>query len=144
MTDPAAALAQMRRVTRPGGLVAASVWDYGNERAPISTFWRGVREMDPAATGESELAGTGDGQLVELFMSAGLRDVRQDVLTIRVAFTSFDEWWEPFTLGVGPAGAHLARLDADERGELKRRCAHLLPSAAFEVEACAWVATGQA
>jgi SAM-dependent methyltransferase len=144
MADPVVGLGEMRRVTRPGGLVAASVWDYGSDRAPISAFWRAVCQMDPSVTGESQLAGASQGQLVELFTAAGLHDVQQDLLTIRVGFTSFDEWWEPFTLGVGPAGVHVARLDAGQRDELKQRCASLLPSAPFEIKACAWAATGRA
>lgn len=143
MTDPIAGLREMGRVTRSGGLVAASVWDYRGDRAPISPFWRAVRDMDPSATGESDLAGAGEGELVELFGAAGLRDVRQGVLTVNARFTDFDDWWEPFTLGVGPAGAHFARLDAAQRAELKQRCATLLPSPPFEIEARAWVATGR-
>jgi SAM-dependent methyltransferase len=71
MADPVVGLGEMRRVTRPGGLVAASVWDYGSDRAPISAFWRAVCQMDPSVTGESQLAGASQGQLVELFTAAG-------------------------------------------------------------------------
>jgi SAM-dependent methyltransferase len=144
MVDPLVGLGEMSRVTRAGGLVAASVWDFGSDRAPISAFWRAVCQMDPSATGESQLAGASEGQLVELFRATGLRDVRQDLLTIRVGFMSFDEWWQPFTLGVGPAGVYVAGLDAGQRAELKQRCASLLPSAPFEMKACAWAATGRA
>src|SRR3954451_3121018 len=144
MTDPVAGLGEMRRVTRPGGLVAASVWDYENDRAPISTFWRAVRALDPSSPGEADLAGTREGQLVELFTVAGLEDVRPQLLTIEVAFDGFDEWWEPFTLGVGPAGVHLAHLDDAQRAELKAKCAALLPDGPFAIEAVAWAATGRA
>lgn len=140
MTDPVAALREMARVTKPGGVVAASVWDFGNDRAPISAFWRAARELEPAANGEAHLAGARDGNLTELFATAGLRDAAQHVLTIRTSFPSFDEWWRPFTLGVGPAGAYLERLDDPRREELRRRCAALLPDGRFELEACAWVA----
>lgn len=144
MADPAAGLREMRRVTRPGGLVAASVWDYGGDRAPISLFWRAVRQMDPSSTGEAHLAGVTDGQLVDLLAGAGLDQVRQSVLPIRVSFAGFAQWWEPFTLGVGPGGAYVARLDGAQRAELEARCAALLPDGAFEIEACAWAATGRA
>jgi SAM-dependent methyltransferase len=143
MADPVGALREMSRVTRPGGLVAASVWDFGGDRAPISVFWRAVREMDPSSSGESQLAGAGEGQLVELFTRAGLHDVHQSVLTIRVGFAGFDEWWAPFPSGVGPVGAYLAQLDAQRRDELEQRCAALLPSGPFELEACAWTAAGR-
>jgi trans-aconitate methyltransferase len=144
MADPLAGVREMRRVTRSGGLVAASVWDYERDLAPISVFWRAVREMDPSAPGESHLAGARKGQLVELFAAAGLADVRQTVLTIRVGFSGFDEWWQPFTLGVGPAGRYLAERDPAQQAELEQRCAALMPSTPFELEACAWAATGRA
>lgn len=144
MADPVAALREMSRVTRPGGVVAASVWDYGGDRSPLSAFWRAAAELDPSVTGESHLAGAREGQLVEQFTAAGLDDVQQSVLTIRVGFATFDEWWDPFTLGVGPAGVHLAGLDPPRRAELEQRCAALLPSAPFVLESSAWVATGRA
>lgn len=144
MTDPETAAREMRRVTRPDGLVAASVWDYGGNRSPLSVFWRAVRELDPTSAGEADLAGTREGQLFELFTAAGLRDVQQRVLTISVAHVGFEQWWEPFTFGVGPAGVHVAKLDATQRAELRQRCAALLPDGPFEIEACAWVATGRA
>src|SRR4051795_817082 len=111
MADPVAALREMARVTRPGGLVAASVWDYGGERSPLSPFWLAVREIDPDHPGESQLAGAREGHLASLFGQAGLADVRADELTVRVPVAGFHEWWEPFTLGVGPAGVYLAALD---------------------------------
>ncbi|MDT4912222.1 MAG: hypothetical protein QOC66_1350 [Pseudonocardiales bacterium] len=144
MTDPVAGLREMSRVIRPGGLVAASVWDYGSERAPLAPFWRAVRQMDPSSLGESQLAGASEGQLVELFAAAGLDEVQQHLLTIQVPLTGFDDWWAPFSLGVGPAGKHVAELDEPQRDELKQRCAELLPSGPFVLEACAWAATGRA
>jgi hypothetical protein len=57
-------------------------------------------------------------------------------------YRSFDDWWEPFTLGVGPAGAYAAGLDADRREELKERCTQLVPAAPFALEAIAWAARG--
>jgi SAM-dependent methyltransferase len=144
MTDPVTALGEMARVTKPGGFVAASVWDFGNGRAPISPFWRAARELDPAASGEAHLAGARDGKLIELFAAAGLPDAAQHVLTIRTPFSSFEEWWQPFTLGVGPAGAYLAQLDDARREELRMRCAALLPDGRFDLDASAWVATARA
>lgn len=138
MTDPVAGLREMARVTHPGGVVAACVWDHAGEGGPLSTFWRAVREMDPHAHDESGLAGAREGHLVELCEQAGLRDVEASTLTVTVPFATFDEWWEPFTMGVGPAGAHVAGLDQAGRDELRDRCARLLPAAPFEVAAVTW------
>ena len=113
MSDPVAGLGEMRRVTRAGGIVAACVWDHAGGQAPLAPFWRAVAELDPGARDESALAGASEGQLAGLFASAGLDDVEDDALSVRVEHASFEEWWEPFTLGVGPVGAYLAGLDAD-------------------------------
>jgi SAM-dependent methyltransferase len=138
MSDPVAGLREMARVTRPGGTVAACVWDFAGGNAPLSTFWSAVHDLDPDADDESGLAGVRDSHLVELATEADLRDVTQSVLSVRVGYDSFEEWWEPYTFGVGPAGSHVARLDEDERAALRAHCEELLPSAPFDVVAKAW------
>lgn len=144
MTDPVAGLAEMRRVTRPGGLVAASVWDHAGDRSPLATFSRVARQLDPAAPDEADLAGARAGHLAELFTAAGLSDVRAGDLTVRVRVAGFDDWWQPYTYGIGPAGDYVASLDDASRERLRARCAEALPSGPFEIEASAWVATGRA
>jgi SAM-dependent methyltransferase len=144
MADPVAGVAEMRRVTRPAGTVAACVWDHAGDSGPLSAFWDAVHDLDPASTGEADLAGAREGQLVQLFRLAGLRDVEAGVLTVSVPFTTFDEWWEPFTLGVGPSGGYVAGLDGERREALRKRCADRLPPPPFEVSASAWCARGVA
>lgn len=138
MTDPVAGLAEMARVTRPGGTVAACVWDHAGDTGPLATFWQVVHDLDPDARGESDLAGAREGHLAELGAAAGLAHVESSTLTVSVGFATFADWWEPFTLGVGPAGAYVAGLDEARRGALRDRCAQRLPSASFEVSASAW------
>jgi SAM-dependent methyltransferase len=141
MADPVVGLAEMARVTRRGGIVAACVWDHSDRGSgPLSLFWAAVRQLDPQARDESGLAGSREGHLAELFEQAGLRDVRSSVLTVRVGHDTFDDWWEPFTLGVGPAGAYVSGLDAEQRSALAAQCAQLLPTPPFEVTASAWSA----
>lgn len=144
MADPVAGLAEMARVTRPGGRVAACVWDHAGGAGPLATFWRAVHDVDQDAPDESGRAGVRAGHLGELFDRAGLRDVASTVLTVRVGMAGFDDWWEPFTLGVGPAGAHVAGLDDRQRRALRARCAELLPAGPFEITASAWTAVGSA
>lgn len=143
MADPEVGLSEMARVTRPDGLVAACVWDHAGGCGPLAVFWRAVRDLDPAAPDESELAGAREGHLVELFENAGLRRVESAKLTVRVGFTTFRDWWEPFTLGVGPAGDYVASLAAQRRDELQAHCAELVPHAPFDIEASAWTALGR-
>jgi SAM-dependent methyltransferase len=138
MSDPVAGLREMARVTRPGGLVAASVWDHAGDAGPLSTFWRAVRDIDPDAHDESGLAGAREGHLAELCEAAGLAQVESSSLTVTVGYPTFDGWWEPYTLGVGPAGDYVARLDDAQRDDLRSRCAQALPPAPFEVTASAW------
>jgi SAM-dependent methyltransferase len=144
MTDPVAGLAEMARVTRPDGVVAASVWDLAGGRAPISVFWQAARELDSGAEDESGLAGARAGHLAELFEAAGLRRVEEAELSASLDYASFDDWWVPFTLGVGPAGAYAQTLGETELAAVRERCRALLPAAPFTVSAVAWAARGLA
>lgn len=144
MRDPVAGLREMARVTRPGGVVAASVWDHAGRGGPLTVFWQAVRDTDPVAPDESDLPGAREGHLASLFEAAGLHQVEPDRLTVTVPFPTFADWWEPFTLGVGPAGAYVARLDTAGREALRTRCEELLPQAPFVVEATAWCVRARA
>jgi SAM-dependent methyltransferase len=144
MSDPVAGLSEMGRVVRNDGVVAACVWDHAGEQGPLSVFWQAARELDPDVKDESHLAGARAGHLAELFVNAGLRGVEATALVATVVHASFEDWWGPFTLGVGPAGAYAVGLEADRRAELRERCRELLPTAPFELAARAWTARGLA
>lgn len=138
MTDPVAGVREMARVTRPGGQVAANTWDFVGGRAPQSTFWRAVQDLDPGAVDASDPAGARDGHLAGLFRAAGLTSLRSAELTVVSSYAGFDEWWQPYTLGVGPPGDYVAGLDPDARDAVESRCRELLPDGPFDITATAW------
>jgi SAM-dependent methyltransferase len=144
MIDPVAGLAEMARVTRREGVVAACVWDHAGAQGPLSLFWEAARELDPGVDDESRLAGAREGHLAELFEAAGLRNIEATTISASLEHPSFEAWWEPFTGGVGPAGAYVAGLDPDRRAELREACRRLLPGAPFLLTARAWAARGVA
>jgi SAM-dependent methyltransferase len=144
MADPVQGLREMARVTRPGGVVAACVWDHGGGGGPLSRFWEAARELDPTVEGESSLAGSRAGHLGELFREAGLTDVEEATLSVSIEHPSFEDWWEPFTFGVGPAGAHVAQLDETRKARLRDLCAGSLEADDLVVTARAWAARGTA
>ena len=144
MTDPVQGIREMARVTRPQGTVAACVWDHGGGQGPLGAFWEAARALDPGIDDESQLAGARQGHLGELFAAAGLHEVRETALVVEVTHPTFEEWWEPFLLGVGPAGVHLAGLGADDQARVREQCRRRLPAEPLVVSALAWAARGLA
>ena len=139
MKDPVAGLREMARVTRPGGVVAACVWDHAGERSPIAVFWRAARELDPAPMTSPGWRARTKAHSRRCCTRPACATSRRPSTRRRSRHATFEEWWEPFTLGVGPAGQYAAGLDEDPRAALRERCRALLPDAP---PAVAWSARG--
>jgi ubiquinone/menaquinone biosynthesis C-methylase UbiE len=144
MADPIKGLSEMARVTRHDGVVAACVWDHAGGEGPLSRFWEVARQLDPDVEDESNLAGAREGHLTELFREAGLNEVEETALSVSVEHANFDAWWEPFTFGVGPAGAYLSQLDPERQTRLRELCRAAFSEGDLILTARAWAARGRA
>jgi len=143
MQDADQGVREMARVTRPGGTVAACMWDIaGGGMTMLRIFWSAARRLDPAAAGERTRPGVAEGDIAERFARAGLEGIVAGTLEARADYADFDDFWVPFTLGVGPAGQHLASLPADRQAELRELCRAEVPDESFSLGARAWYARG--
>jgi SAM-dependent methyltransferase len=147
--DHVKAIGEMRRVTRPQGVVSACVWDYNQGMQMLRFFWDEAVALDPAIEPRDErhMKLSHQGQLAELWKRAGLVDVQEKPLTIDQPYASFDDYWGPFTKGAGPGGAHVVSLPEDRRAQLEARMRkRLLGNRAdgpFVLKARAWCVRGE-
>jgi len=146
--DRERALKEMIRVTKPGGIVSAAVWDYGEGMEMLRVFWDAAVQLDRAAAtrDEVDMPLCKKGELAAAWRQAGLHDVRETSLRATLRFSSFDDYWEPFRLGQGPAGAYVARLPSERQMELRERLRRRLLGAEtdhpIELQASAWAVRG--
>jgi SAM-dependent methyltransferase len=144
MRDAPAGVAEMVRVTKPGGVVAACFWD--RERMPtLNTFWAAAARVRPGPDTDMRRLGTAEGDLATLLRAAGLADVATGTISASAEYADFEDWWQPFTFGVGPAGAYYDSLSADEQHLLRAHARELLgePAGSFTLTGHAWYATGR-
>jgi len=150
MSDPRRALAGMRQATRPGGTIAAAVWDFPGGLVYQRIFWDTAAALDPEADSararhfSSPL--TGPGELEAAFSHAGLRDVQAASLTIRMGYTEFADYWEPIANAQGPVGDYVKGLLPEQLDGLSAavRRAYLAGAAdgPRSMAATAWAARG--
>jgi ubiquinone/menaquinone biosynthesis C-methylase UbiE len=141
--DPSRAVLEMARVTRPSGTVAACMWDTaGGGMTMLQMFWTAARQVQPAVPGETGMAGTADGDIASLLRHSGLQSVTSGVLASHAGYADFDDFWQPFTLGVGPAGQYLRTLPAGQQAAVRDACRAQLPDGPFTLPARAWYARG--
>jgi SAM-dependent methyltransferase len=145
MTDPLRGISEMGRVTRPGGQVAACVWDHGGGRGPLTPFWSAVDALDPGqrADGDRLSVGSREGDLVRVLGEAGLDDVEGGELPVTIRLESFEEWWAPFEEPAGSAGDYLATRTPEQVSELKGLIRSGMPDGAFDLTVWTWTATGR-
>ena len=147
--DHVRAVGEMRRVTRPGGVVSAGVWDYDRGMQMLRAFWDEVIAQDPtmAPRDERHMKLAREGQLGALWTSAGLVDVCEEPVVIEQRFESFGDYWGAFLEGAGPGGAYVVSLQLDARHELEARLRRRLlgdgPGRPFTLSARAWCVRGR-
>ena len=148
MLDAEAGVREMARVTRPGGVVAACVWDYAGEMTLLRAFWDAAREVDPQRAAAADegvvMRWCGDGELAELWRRAGLRDLRLGSVVVQATYAGFEDLWSPLPTGIAPSGAFCRSLDDDRRAALRDAYRRRLRvgDAPFELTARAWAVAG--
>ena len=146
--DQPAALREMRRAVRPGGVVAAYVWDYAGGMQLMAHFWDAAVEEAPEAVVLREdlrFAMCRPDPLRELFLDAGLADVAVEEIVVPTVFADFDDYWSPFLGGQGPAPAYAMSLAAEDRRALREVLRARLPvedDGSIRLTARAWAARG--
>ncbi len=143
--DVARAIAEMRRVARQGGIVAACVWDR-NGMEMNSLFWKTAVELDPASERRRDAQAYSGGQLSFLWAESGLTDVEETALVIPLEFKSFDDFWTPLLGGQGPSASYLLGLPSDGqlalRELLREKVLGSAPDGPFRLKAAAWAVRG--
>jgi SAM-dependent methyltransferase len=146
--DPGKAIREMARVTRPGGTVAAAVWDYGHGMEMLRVFWDEAVALNPDADAKDErhMPFTADGELAALFHEQPLRQIASGALTVETRFPSFEDYWTAFLEKQGPAGAYAASLSAMDAEQLQTRLRRRLlgdgPDRSIDLRARAWAVRG--
>jgi SAM-dependent methyltransferase len=148
LPDPGAAVASFRERLRPGGIVAAYVWDYAEGMGFLRCFWDEAVASDPRAGSLDEgrrFPLCRRPALASLFRAAGLAQVETGALEIPTDFSNFDDYWTPFLCGTGPAPSYVASLDPPGRellrGRLTRRL-HAGRDGRIRLRARAWAVRG--
>jgi len=146
--DLPAALAEMARVARPGGKVAAYVWDYAGKMELMRYFWDAAVALSPAARELDEgrrFPVCQPGPLQDLFTQGGLAGVEVRAIDVPTRFRNFGDYWDPFLGGQGPAPGYAMSLDPEERAALRERIRSSLPVApdgSIDLTARAWAVRG--
>jgi SAM-dependent methyltransferase len=150
MAEPEAGAAEMRRVVRPGGAVAACVWDYPGGMTLLRAFWEAAEALEPELVeGLDErkvMPFDEEGELADLWRRTGLSEVEGGEIVAYASYESFDDLWAPLEAGVGPSGAYVVSLAPGRRAALREELRRRLgaPEGSFRLSGRAWYAVGRA
>jgi SAM-dependent methyltransferase len=147
VNDPVQAAGEFLRVLRPGGVAAACSWDFTEGMEMLRHFWGAALAIDPAVPAEARtLRLSREGEVAELFASAGLSDVAETTVEVHSTYADFEELWSGFLAGIGPAGSYCLGLTEDRRAALREELFHRLgsPAGPFTLAATARCASGRA
>jgi ubiquinone/menaquinone biosynthesis C-methylase UbiE len=129
--DPGRAVREMARTTRRAGTVAASLWDFAEGMLMVSLFWQAAEAAAPEAVArrraEHPPSRLGLQTLHELWIDAGLAEVRTACLELSQEFSSFDDYWLPFLTGCTPLCAFAVAVNRETRGELANALRRIIP-----------------
>ena len=146
--DMAKAAAEMVRVTRPGGTVAAYVWDYAGEMQMMRRFWDAAVALNPDALDKDEgrrFPVCRPEPLMALFRNARLTNVEVRAIDAPTVFKDFDDYWTPFLGGQAPAPGYCMSLSEDRRAALRERIRSTMPfrdDGSIHLIARAWAVRG--
>ncbi|MGW6789449.1 class I SAM-dependent methyltransferase [Streptomyces chartreusis] len=148
LPEPPSAVGELTRAVRPGGQIAAYVWDYGEGMGFLHAFWTAATATDPAAAALDEarrFPGCGPEALHRLWTDAGLDDVSTTPVEVPTLFADFADLWDPFRTGQGPAPGYVATLAPAARDRL-RDALHarvpVAPDGSVPLTARAWAVRG--
>jgi SAM-dependent methyltransferase len=148
LDDAVLGVREMARVTRPGGRVAAAVWDYGGEMTLLRTFWSSALALDPSAAEHDEgrtMRFATPGELHDLWVAGSLLEVDVRPVTVSAHYSGHQDLWDPLESGVAPSGAYVARLSPAQRTALRTELLSRLgvDDAPFQLTARAWIVVGR-
>ena len=146
VTDPISFAGELRRVLRPDGVAAACVWDFAHGMQMLRLFWDAALVIDPAAPDEARTLRFGrEGEISDWLATAGFTDVTETILEVSSTYASFEELWNGFLAGIGPAGSYCVGLAEQQRAALREELFHRLgsPTGSFSLDATARCATGR-
>jgi len=145
--DSRQAVEEMRRVVRPGGTIAAAVWDLYGGQPNARIIWDIAGVLDPTLERPLFRPLNAPGEMEKLWLDVGLRDVEQASLLIRMEFQSFEDYWAPIAGGEGPQGQYFVGLTDEKRDILREhvRRAYVAnhPDGPRSMTAVAWACRGK-